>query len=255
MPAGEYEASARMTPCRLARGRVAGRMGPDEIVSRLLYRDALLLVLDKPAGLPVHPGRGGGRTLADSLDALRFGLPRRPEVAHRLDRDTAGCLVLGRHRQALARLAKLFAGRDVEKVYWAVVEGSPAEDVGAITLPLAPVKDAGRTEMQVAAGGQPALTEWRVLGRNGRRAWLELRPVTGRTHQLRAHCAAQGWPILGDALYGRRGPGLHLLARSVTVPLYPKKPPVRVEAPVPPHMRDAIEALRPPSPEARAESA
>ena len=87
----------------------------DDILSRLLYRDALLLVIDKPAGLPVHPGPKGGETLTDHLDALRFGLPRRPEAVHRLDRDTSGCLALGRHAKALARLGKLFAGSAIEK--------------------------------------------------------------------------------------------------------------------------------------------
>src|SRR5215210_7366481 len=103
-----------------------------DIGARLLYRDALLLVIDKPAGLPVHPGPKGGETLTDHLDALRFGLPRRPEAAHRLDRDTSGCLILGRHARALARLGDLFKRGEVDKVYWAVVEGDPAEDEGEI---------------------------------------------------------------------------------------------------------------------------
>ncbi|RZK96945.1 MAG: RNA pseudouridine synthase, partial [Methylobacterium sp.] len=109
-----------------------------DIGARLLYRDALMLVIDKPAGLPVHPGPKGGETLTDHLDALRFGLPRRPEAAHRLDRDTSGCLVLGRHAKALARLNKLFAASGtVEKTYWALVEGEPEVEVGEIALPLA----------------------------------------------------------------------------------------------------------------------
>ena len=97
------------------------------------------------------------------------------------------------------------------------------------------------------AGGQPALTRWRVLGRGDGLAWLELRPVTGRTHQLRVHCAAMGWPIRGDAIYGTAprfdGPGLHLHARAVAVPLYPKKPAITVEAPVPAHMEAALGTL------------
>ena len=90
-------------------------MTAEEIVARVLYRDALMLVIDKPAGLPVHPGPKGGETLVRHLDALRFGLPRRPEAAHRLDKDTSGCLVLGRHTKALARLGKLFARGEVDK--------------------------------------------------------------------------------------------------------------------------------------------
>ena len=98
--------------------------------------------------------------------------------------------------------------------------------------------------MKVDPAGQPALTRWRVLGRSADRTVLELRPITGRTHQLRVHCAAAGWPILGDAIYGTAprfgGPGLHLHARAVTVPLYPKKPAIAVEAPLPPHMLAAV---------------
>lgn len=222
-------------------------MNPDHIVARVLYRDALMLVLDKPAGLAVHADRRGGETLAGWLDHLRFGLPRRPEIAHRIDRETSGCLVLGRHRQALARLNRLFADGQVEKVYWAVVDGDPASDEGEIAHPLAPRSpNPAQWTMRVDASGQPALTRWRVLGRAPGSAWLELRPVTGRTHQLRVHCAAAGWPIRSDRIYGDAkagvtGPaGLHLQAHRVTLPLYPRKPPVAVEAPVPRHMAGAL---------------
>jgi tRNA pseudouridine32 synthase/23S rRNA pseudouridine746 synthase len=221
-------------------------MNAEEIVSRLLYRDALMLVIDKPAGLPVHPGPKGGETLFHHLDSLRFGLPRRPEAAHRLDRDTSGCLVLGRHPKAIARLNELFRKNEVDKVYWAVVEGGPEADEGEIDLPLAPKSPDRGWWMKVDPQGQPSLTKWRVLGRADGLTLLELRPVTGRTHQLRVHCAASGFPILGDPIYGTAprfgGPGLHLHARSVTVPLYPKKPPIIVEAPVPAHMRERVEA-------------
>lgn len=219
------------------------------IGARLLYRDALVLVIDKPAGLPVHPGPKGGETLTDRLDALRFGLPRRPEAAHRLDRDTSGCLALGRHAQALARLNRLFATSTVDKTYWAIVAGDPPSESGSIDLALARRSDDPRSWwMKVDPAGDPALTQWRVLGRavDRRTAWLELKPVTGRTHQLRVHCAAMGFPIQGDAIYGdgRRegGPGLQLHARRLSLPLYPKKPPVVAEAPAPEHMRSGLAA-------------
>jgi tRNA pseudouridine32 synthase/23S rRNA pseudouridine746 synthase len=266
-------------------------MNAEEIVSRLLYRDALMLVIDKPAGLPVHPGPKGGETLFHHLDVLRFGLPRRPEAAHRLDKDTSGCLILGRHPKAIARLNELFRRGEVDKVYWAVVEGGPGPDEGEIDLPLAPKSPDRGWWMKVDEKGQPSLTQWRVLGRGddllssplggvgvgvggggdsagpepGHRqhahpspphkgpgvssalTLLELRPITGRTHQLRVHCAASGWPILGDPIYGTAprfgGPGLHLHARSIAVPLYPKKHPIEVEAPVPEHMRERVDAL------------
>jgi tRNA pseudouridine32 synthase/23S rRNA pseudouridine746 synthase len=223
-------------------------MTAEEIVSRVLYRDALMLVIDKPAGLPVHPGPKGGETLFHHLDALRFGLPRRPEAAHRLDRDTSGCLVLGRHAKALARLNELFKRGEVDKVYWAVVEGGPDAEEGEIDLALKPKSPDRGWWMKADPTGQPSLTKWRVLGRTGGESLMELRPITGRTHQLRVHCAASGFPILGDAIYGTAprsgGPGLHLHARSVTVPLYPKKPAITVEAPVPDHMQERVGRFR-----------
>src|ERR1700761_1173527 len=111
-------------------------MTPEQMVSRLLYRDGLMLVIDKPPGLAVHRGPNGGESLEDGFDALRFGLPRAPALAHRLDRDTSGCLVLGRHRKALEKLGLLFKQGRVSKTYWAVVEGGPAEQEGLIDLPL-----------------------------------------------------------------------------------------------------------------------
>ncbi|GJE29610.1 RluA family pseudouridine synthase [Methylobacterium organophilum] len=216
-----------------------------DISARLLYRDALMLVIDKPAGLPVHPGPKGGPTLTDYLDALRFGLPKRPQAAHRLDRDTSGCLVLGRHAKALARLNRLFAESAVEKTYWAVVEGGPPDEAGTIDLPLAKRSNDPRSWwMKVDPAGDPSLTHWRVLGRDpaAGRTVLKLKPVTGRTHQLRVHCAASGWPILGDAVYGTapRGADLHLHARALVLPLYPRKDPIRVEAPPPERMRSEL---------------
>jgi tRNA pseudouridine32 synthase / 23S rRNA pseudouridine746 synthase len=261
-------------------------MTPEEMVSRLLYRDALMLVIDKPAGFAVHRGPKGGESLEDHFDALRFGLPRRPALAHRLDRETSGCLVLGRHRKALAQLGRLFKSGAVEKTYWAVVEGAPEPDEGVIELPLGRLDAARGWWMKHDPQGQPAVTKWRVLGRfsptspcrgevdlpqTGRVgvtgidplphpdgfavdpspagegktiSWLALEPATGRTHQLRVHCAAMGWPIVGDTIYGTAprtgGPGLHLHAREVVVPLYKNRAPIRIVAPVPPHMRERL---------------
>ena len=268
-------------------------MTPEEMVSRVLYRDALMLVIDKPAGFAVHRGpknsSRGGESLEDHFGALRFGLPRAPALAHRLDRDTSGCLVLGRHRKALAQLGALFKSGAVAKTYWAVVEGGPDTDDGVIELPLGR-RDATRGWwMKPDAKGQPAVTKWKVLGRcsftspwrgevdllragrvgvrglaasphpdaalkrgidppppgEGKKlTWLALEPLTGRTHQLRVHCAAMGWPILGDAIYGnaprRGGPCLHLHAREIVVPLYKNRAPIHVIAPVPEHMRAAL---------------
>jgi tRNA pseudouridine32 synthase/23S rRNA pseudouridine746 synthase/23S rRNA pseudouridine1911/1915/1917 synthase len=223
-------------------------MTPEALHSRILYRDGLVLVIDKPAGLPVHAGPGGGPNLERSFDALRFGLPHPPALAHRLDRDTSGCLVLGRHRKALARLGRLFQAGLVEKTYWAVVEGSPKEAEGRIDLPLRKLERRTGWRMVGDPAGQAAVTDYRVLGTGGGLAWLELRPRTGRTHQIRVHCAvALGCPVLGDRAYGaERTAPLHLLSRAVELPLYPSRPAIRAEAPVPPHMKDGLAACTAP---------
>ena len=267
------------------------------MVSRLLYRDGLMLVVDKPPGIAVHRGPKGGESLEDHFGALRFGLPRAPALAHRLDRDTSGCLVLGRRRKALAQLGKLFKSGTIGKTYWAIVDGSPEAEEGQIELPLGRLDVARGWWMKHDPAGQPAVTKWKVMGRSSltspwrgevdlpqaglvgvmdRKAsprpatpslasrakagdpppagdgkafcWLALEPLTGRTHQLRVHCAAMGWPILGDAIYGNAsrqdgrndGPMLHLHAREVVVPLYKNRGPIRVVAPIPAHMRGAL---------------
>lgn len=221
-------------------------MTPEEIVARVLYKDSLMLILDKPARVPVHAGPGGGENMEMYFDALRFGLPRLPCLAHRLDRDTSGCLILGRHSKALRKLGKLFQQGRVEKTYWAVVEGGPQDDAGIVEAPLRKLTPKRGWKMIVdAAEGQAAVTEWRVLGRSadGRRSWLECKPKTGRTHQIRVHCAHLGCPIVGDPVYGAVGApadALHLHARAVVVPLYPSRDPIGCEAPVPAHMRAAL---------------
>src|SRR5258707_11030535 len=219
-------------------------MTPEEMVARLLYRDALMLVIDKPAGMAVHRGPKGGESLEDHFDALRFGLPRAPALAHRLDRDTSGCLALGRHRKALAELGRLFKTGAIGKTYWAVVEGGPPADAGRIDLALGRLDLARGWWMKPDPKGQPAATTWKVMGQSAppggpaKLTWLALEPLTGRTHQLRVHCAAMGWPIIGDPIYGTapraQAPALQLHAREIVVPLYKKRDPIRVTAPVPP---------------------
>jgi tRNA pseudouridine32 synthase/23S rRNA pseudouridine746 synthase len=222
-----------------------------DLLSRLLYRDGLMLVVDKPAGVAVHRGPKGGASLEDYFDALRFGLPRPPALAHRLDKDTSGCLVLGRHRKALERLGKLFKHGRIEKTYWAIVEGAPADDEGHTDVPLARLDAQRGWWMRPDPLGLPAQTGWRVIGRGrdegvGDIAFLELSPQTGRTHQLRVHCQAMGWPILGDPIYGHGrevgAPVLHLHARSLVIPLQENKEKIAVTAPPPEHMRVALRA-------------
>jgi tRNA pseudouridine32 synthase/23S rRNA pseudouridine746 synthase len=223
-------------------------MTPDEMLDRLLYRDGLMLVIDKPAGLSVHRGPKGGASLEDYFDVLRFGLPRMPALAHRLDRDTSGCLVLGRHRKALALLGKLFKQGNIGKTYWAVVEGGPEADEGRIDMPLGKLDENRGWWMKPDPGGKPASTVWKVMGRSEGVTWLALEPLTGRTHQLRVHCAEMGWPILGDNVYGSAprtgGPALHLHSREIVVPISKNKPPVTITAPAPEHMRELLIACQ-----------
>src|SRR5512140_2008795 len=184
----------------------------EQIQARVLHRDGLMLVIDKPAGLPVHRGPKGGANLEDSFDALRFGLPRPPVLAHRLDKDTSGCLILGRHRKATASLGLLFKHGKIGKTYWTVVEGGPIEDEGTIDMPLGRLNAERGWWQKPDPEGQAAVTNWKALGRSLitsplvgegvaspnaeltqqssssiQFTWLALEPVTGRTHQLRVH--------------------------------------------------------------------
>ena len=194
---------------------------PEEIIARLLYRDGLMLVLDKPAGFAVHKGPKGGESLEDYFGALRFGLPRAPALAHRLDRDTSGCLVLGRHRKALAELGRLFKAGRVGKTYWALVEGGPADDEGRIDLPLGR-KDATRGWwMKHDPQGQPAVTTWKVLGRMQLPSGSSAQAVGDRSRR----------EFLPSPLWGGVGGGgsswRTQLAATTTTPL-PTPPPTQI---------------------------
>jgi tRNA pseudouridine32 synthase/23S rRNA pseudouridine746 synthase len=207
----------------------------------VLFQDASFVVLDKPAGLKVHPGPAGGASVEDifpTLSRRREG----PWLAHRLDADTAGCLVVALRKAALLAAQAAFAAGHAEKTYWAVVQGAPSADAGTIDASLLKRSEKTGWRMVADPAGQSALTDWRVLGRAAGLAWLELRPRTGRTHQVRAHCAALGCPILGDPIYGATRPEqtLQLLARSIRLPLDPV---VQATAPVPAHLRANLASL------------
>ena len=219
-------------------------LSAEEIQARVLHRDGLILVIDKPAGLAVHAGPSKAPNLEECFDDLRYGLPRPPALAHRLDADTAGVLVLGRHPKALAKLGRIFQARETEKTYWAVVEGAPPADEGLFDQKLLKVNTRSGWSVKVSDKGQTAITRYKVLGRAPGMTWLELRPETGRTHQLRVHCAAAGCPIVADRLYGHARPDrmLHLQSHAIVLPLQKTKPAIRVEAPPPPHMLEALKA-------------
>ncbi|WP_371304261.1 RluA family pseudouridine synthase [Azospirillum sp. B510] len=243
-----------MLPAMIPDSPPSASLSAGQLRARVLHRDELCFVIDKPAGLAVHKA---GR-ITDHLElylphlAEADGEP--PKLAHRLDRDTAGCLILGRTPWALKRFGQMFAAGHVEKTYWAVADGVPEAGSGVIDLPLLKriepksPSGAGRSSWTILPdpAGQPAVTEYRVLGTAADgRCWLELRPRTGRTHQIRVHCAAIGCPLVGEPFYGpeRRPPGaLHLLARSVAFRMAFEHAAVSAVAPAPEHMRDALAA-------------
>jgi 23S rRNA pseudouridine955/2504/2580 synthase len=217
------------------------------ILSRVLLRDDDVIVIDKPQGLAVQGGTNTERHLDGLLDALKFGSEERPRLVHRLDKDTSGVLVLARHARAAAALAAAFRSKAARKIYWAAVVGIPELRQGRIDRRLA--KLPGRLGERVVPDddGKRAVTYYRTVAHAGDRvAWLALEPVTGRTHQLRAHCAAIGTPILGDGKYGGAAthvagvPGnrrLHLHARALAIP-HPAGGTLVVMAPLPPHLRE-----------------
>jgi 23S rRNA pseudouridine955/2504/2580 synthase len=253
-------------PRDAAPARPPAQPGPAEaaaLAAAVLWRDDHLIVLNKPAGLAVQGGTKQRRHLDAMLAALRFGCDEDPRLVHRLDKDTSGLLVLARTGRAATALARLFRTRAVEKTYVAVVSGRPEPLAGTIRFGLVKAGGEGEGERmravhpdEVAAtpGARHAVTAYRVIDCAGKRAaWLALRPVTGRTHQLRAHLAALGCPIAGDGKYGGRGQEnlgsgwgaslggalsrkLHLHAARLRLPHPVTGRPLAFEAPLPEHM-------------------
>jgi 23S rRNA pseudouridine955/2504/2580 synthase len=217
--------------------------------SMTLYEDADVLVLNKPMGLAVQGGSGTVRHLDGMLEVLRDPQGQRPRLVHRLDKDTAGCLLVAKTRFAATALAKSFRSRSARKIYWALVAGVPKPTQGRISTFLAKEELERDSFMRIARHGEEgashAVTFYAVVETAARQlAWISLKPVTGRTHQLRAHCAHIGHPILGDPKYFSKEnwdlPGglqnrLQLLARRIAVP-HPRGGTIDVTAPLPPHM-------------------
>lgn len=223
--------------------------------SLVLYQDDAVIVLNKPPGIAVQGGTKTTRHIDGLLDALRGDKDEKPRLVHRLDKETSGVLVLGRTAQAAAKLAKAFASREARKIYWAVVVGKPKLLSGKIDAPLGKGSGAaGREQVRVDSdAGQRAQTLYRVLDALGKKAsWLELSPLTGRTHQIRVHAAScLNTPIVGDGKYGadrayalglEHNQQLHLHARAIRMP-HPAQGTLEVFAPLPPYLKESFDFL------------
>jgi 23S rRNA pseudouridine955/2504/2580 synthase len=250
--------AVRIPPLRLDQPRPSGRdanvrdQTREFLKSITLHEDADVLVLDKPMGLAVQGGSGTTRHLDGMLETLRDAHGQRPRLVHRLDKDTAGCLLVAKTRFAASALAKTFRSRTARKIYWALVAGVPKPRQGRISTFLAKEEREDDSFMRVARHGEEgashAVTYYAVIDTAARQmAWLSLKPVTGRTHQLRAHMAHIGHPIVGDPKYFSKEnwqlPGgmqnrLHLVARRIVVP-HPRGGTIDITAPLPPHMRQS----------------
>lgn len=225
------------------------------LASLVLYEDDDLMVIDKPAGLAVQGGSGLSRHVDQLLEALRDAKGNKPRIVHRLDRETSGCLVIAKKRSMAAELASSFRSRAAKKTYWALCAGVPKPRQGRVSTYLA--REDGDERMKIARhgddGASHALTYYAVVDQAGQGlSWLSLKPVTGRTHQLRAHTAHIGHPIVGDPKYFDKKdwdlPGgvqnrLHLLARRIILPHPRTKSLLDVTAPLPPHMRQSWNLL------------
>jgi 23S rRNA pseudouridine955/2504/2580 synthase len=276
--------SVRVPPLKLpAPAPAIQRASPEAaeaIRAMTLYEDRDVIVLNKPHGLAVQGGSGTTRHIDGMLKALADGNGERPVLVHRLDRDTSGVLLIAKSRKMAAELGATFRSRGAKKIYWALVEGVPKPAQGRISMFLAKGEGMGKERggrkagragsgrsdferMRVAKHGDPdaqhSLTLYAVVDKVAPRlAWLSMRPVTGRTHQLRAHCEAIGHPIIGDPKYNRRPlndparrdplravppgiePKLHLVARRLILP-HPRGGVIDVTAPLPEHMKKTFD--------------
>lgn len=247
-------AGAKLRIPPLAIGAAPARRAEPEVSKKdaaalralVIHKDADVIAINKPPGLAVQGGSGTLRHLDAMLDALKFEAIERPRLVHRLDKDTSGVLLLARNRAAAAKLGDAMRGREARKIYWAAVVGVPKPKKGRIDLPLSKLPHPKGERVAPDEEGKHAVTLYAVIESLGNKAaWLALMPLTGRTHQLRVHCAALKTPIVGDGKYGRdaaflSGEGiskkLHLHAREIEIP-HPKGGKLKVTADLPAHMR------------------
>lgn len=260
------------TPAPAPRPKVSDK-DAELIQSCVIYRDDHVIALNKPHGLPTQGGSKQTRHVDGLAEALRFGFDEKPRLVHRLDKDTSGVLLLARTRAAASALTAAIRHRAARKIYWAVVAGVPTPYLGEIKYGLVKAPGHGARgegekmlcihpkEIDATPGAKRAITQYATLYRvAGRAAWVAMEPITGRTHQLRAHMSGIGHPIIGDGKYGGSGQenlgdgwgaqlggiiskNLHLHARSMTIEHPQTRKPLTVTAPLPPHMADTFDTL------------
>ncbi|MGQ3357296.1 MAG: RluA family pseudouridine synthase, partial [Phreatobacter sp.] len=253
--------AVRVPPLKLDQARpMSAKVGEDVagfLASITLYEDADVMVLSKPAGLAVQGGSGTKKHLDGMLAVLTDEDGQRPRLVHRLDKDTSGCLLVAKSRFAAAALAKTFRTRAARKIYWSVVAGVPKPRQGRVSTYLAKEEREDESFMRIAKHGEKgashAVSYYAVIDTMAQKlSWLSMKPVTGRTHQLRVHAAEIGHPILGDPKYfdveNWEVPGgiqhkLHLHARRIVVPHPRGKGTIDVSAPLPPHMEQTFNLL------------
>jgi 23S rRNA pseudouridine955/2504/2580 synthase len=254
--------SVRVPPLKLEAPKPKTAEGAAEAKTReflksiTLYEDADVLVLNKPMGLAVQGGSGTTRHIDGMLEVLRDRQGQKPRLVHRIDKGTAGCLLVAKTRFAATALTKSFRTRSARKIYWALVAGVPKPKQGRISTFLAKEEREEDSVMRIAAhgdeGASHAVTYYAVVETAGPRlAWVSLKPVTGRTHQLRAHMDHIKHPIVGDPKYFNKEnwelpsgiqQRLHLLARRIAIP-HPRGGVIDVTAPLPPHMQQSWNLL------------
>lgn len=226
----------------------------DFMQSLVIYKDEDVIALNKPSGIAVQGGSGQTRHIDGMLDALRFEKDEKPRLVHRLDKDTSGILLLGRNAKAAGKLAESFASRDAQKIYWALVYGKPKLTTGKVNAPLSKMSGEGGGELMRVdtENGQKAQTLYRVVDSLAKKAsWLEMMPLSGRTHQLRVHAMVLNTPIVGDPKYfdkTREKMGLkdenklHLHARAIKIP-HPTKGMLEIYAKIPQHIKNSFDFL------------
>lgn len=219
------------------------KLNEKEIAGLVLYKDQNIIVLNKPGGIAVHKGPKGGVTVEDWFPFLRFGNQEDPALAHRLDRGTSGCLIIGRHKKALKKLGRLFETKKIKKKYLAIVEGKMQKKEGVIDIPVKKKSELKKGWwMEVGEGGLLAITNYKVLKEGRKRSLVEFTPLTGRTHQIRVHAKHVGAPIVGDPIYGNaaREDNLMLHALSIEVPYQIAAPEIKIEAPPPAYFTEEL---------------